>query len=242
MAEAESEAPGPPLECGASLQPFPLRGRKGGNGCPLLPLPGSQLGGMGCRGARGGVRGPSSGPSPGSNPECTHSGEGAGARRPPETRCRGWALPGLPPGPLLGWFLSLVFSPAPFLTLAPCAVSPGLRSASCQALGPPVVPAAFLLRLGGAEGPEPSRECVWVSVRRPVGDRGTGHPHALRVRTALCGVLDLQHAHFLGAECCFWLLPKASVSMFIFLKKSWSLWEAVRQSLKCGQPGTAGGL
>lgn len=51
-----------------------------------------------------------------------------------------------------------------------------------------------------------------------------------------------EHSCLLGMECCSWLLPKACVSTFIFLQKSLSLWEVVRESLMCGQPGSAGGL
>lgn len=51
-----------------------------------------------------------------------------------------------------------------------------------------------------------------------------------------------EHSCLPGMECCSWLLPKARVSTFIFLQKSLNLWEVVRESLMCGQPGSAGGL
>lgn len=39
------------------------------------------------------------------------------------------------------------------------------------------------------------------------------------------------HPCLLGMECCSWLLPKASILTFIFLKKSLPLWEVDRLSL-----------
>ena len=88
-----------------------------------------------------------------------------------------------------------------------------------------MVPATFPMCLESTEGLWAGAVSGSVCLCRQAGE----HQHV-----DMCGCRWAHvggHSFLLGMECCSWLLPKASISTFIFLKKSLPLWEVDRLSL-----------